>query len=77
MFIGSLIFFLSALVIIGQTSLPVVNKVLGTNFAPPEDAEFSYNSVQIYVGIILAMLTAVTQYLKYKSTERSYFWKRC
>lgn len=76
MFIGSLIFFLSALVIIGQTSLPVVNKVLGTNFAPPEDAEFSYNSVQIYVGIILALLTAITQYLKYKSTESSYFWKK-
>jgi cytochrome c-type biogenesis protein CcmF len=71
-----LIFFLSALVIIGQTSLPVVNKVLGTNFAPPEDVEFSYNSIQIYVGIILALLTAITQYLKYKSTESGYFWKK-
>lgn len=76
MFIGALIFFLSALVIIGQTSLPVVNKVLGTNFAPPEDVEFSYNSIQIYVGIILAILTAITQYLKYKATDSAYFWKK-
>ncbi|HRF18374.1 MAG TPA: cytochrome c biogenesis protein CcsA, partial [Chitinophagaceae bacterium] len=35
MFIGSLIFFLSAILIIGQTSLPVINKVFGTNIAPP------------------------------------------
>ncbi|MFM8591693.1 MAG: cytochrome c biogenesis protein CcsA [Sphingomonadales bacterium] len=76
MFIGSLLFFLSALVIIGQTSLPVFNKLFGTNLAPPEDVEFSYNSIQIYVAIIVALLTALTQYFKYKHTETSFFWKK-
>jgi len=76
MFIGSLLFFLSALVIIGQTSLPVFNKLFGTNLAPPEDVEFSYNSVQIYVAIIIALLTAFTQYFKYRRTESSFFWKK-
>jgi cytochrome c-type biogenesis protein CcmF len=75
-FIGSLVFFLSAIVIIFQTSTPVLNKVLGTTIAPPADAEFAYNSIQIYVAIIVALLTAVSQYLKYKQTDRSYFWKK-
>ena len=76
MFIGSLVFFLSALVISGQTSLPVFNKIFGTTLAPPEDVEFSYNSIQLYVALILAVLTAISHYLKYKSTTRSFFWKK-
>jgi len=76
MFIGSLVFFLSAMVIIGKTSLPVFNKIFGTKTAPPEDAEFAYNSIQIYVAIIIALLTAITQYLKYKSTTGSFFRKK-
>ena len=76
MFIGSLVFFLSAIVISGQTSLPVFNKIFGTTLAPPEDVEFSYNSIQLYVALILAILTAISHYLKYKATSRSYFWKK-
>ena len=76
MFIGALVFFLSAIVIIGKTSLPVFNKIFGTNIAPPEDAEFAYNSIQIYVAIIIAALTAISQYLKYKDTSGKYFWKK-
>ena len=76
MFIGSIVFFLSAIVIISQTSLPVVNKLFHTNLAPPADVEFSYNSIQIYVALILAFLTATTHYFKYRNTSRSYFWKK-
>ncbi|HET9430579.1 MAG TPA: cytochrome c biogenesis protein CcsA, partial [Chitinophagaceae bacterium] len=76
MFIGSLVFFLSAIVIIGKTSLPVFNKLFGTNIAPPEDPEFAYNSIQVYVAIIVAVLTALTQYLRYKDTPTSLFWKK-
>src|SRR5687767_12966823 len=76
MFIGSLVFFLSALVIIGQTSLPAFNKIFGTQIAAPEDPEFAYNSIQVYVAVILALLTAVTQYMRYKDTPSSLFWKK-
>ncbi len=76
MFIGSLVFFLSAIVIIGKTSLPVFNKIFGANVAPPEDAEFAYNSIQVYVAVIVALLTAIGQYLKYKDTSGAYFWKK-
>jgi cytochrome c-type biogenesis protein CcmF len=76
MFIGSLIFFLTALFIIAKTSVPLVNKVIGTNFAPPQDVEFSYNKVAAMIAIIIGMLTAIGQYFKYKSTPRRYFIKK-
>ncbi|HMJ46299.1 MAG TPA: cytochrome c biogenesis protein CcsA, partial [Ferruginibacter sp.] len=76
MFIGSIVFFLSALFIIAKTSVPVFNKIFGTRFAPPEQLEFSYNKVIILVAIIIGLLTAVTQYLKYKDTTRAYFFSK-
>lgn len=76
MFIGSLVFFLSALVIIGKTSLPVVNKIFGSNLAAPEDQEFAYNQIQVFVAIIVGFLTAFTQYLKYRSTPGGFFRKQ-
>lgn len=76
MFIGSLVFFLSAIVIIGKTSLPVFNKIFGTKIAPPEKPEFSYNQIQVFVAVIIAVLTAVTQYLKYRQTNTRYLLKK-
>ncbi|MBK7883177.1 MAG: cytochrome c biogenesis protein CcsA [Chitinophagaceae bacterium] len=76
MFIGSLVFFLSALFIIAKTSLPVFNKIFGSKLAPPEDLEFSYNKVMVLVAIIIGLLTAITQYLKYKSTASGYLLKQ-
>src|SRR5688572_9019886 len=76
MFIGALVFFLSAIVIISKTSLPVINKIFDVNMAAPEDEEMAYNQIQIFVAIIIGVLTAVTQYLKYKSTTGKAFWKK-
>jgi cytochrome c-type biogenesis protein CcmF len=76
MFIGSLIFFLSAIVIIGITSLPVMNKMFGIKKAAPENQEFLYNQIHIFVAIIITVLTATAQYLKYKNTPRGFFWKK-
>lgn len=76
MFIGSLVFFLSASVITIITSLPVFNKILNTKWAVGEDPEGFHNQVQIFVAIILGTLTAFTQYLKYKNTAKEYFFKK-
>ncbi|MEO6220845.1 MAG: cytochrome c biogenesis protein CcsA [Ginsengibacter sp.] len=76
MFIGSLIFFLSALFIIAVTSLPVYNKVFGTNIADPQDREFTYNKVLVLVAFIIGILTAFSQYFKYKNTSRQYLFKK-
>ena len=86
MFIGSIVFFLSALFIIAITSIPVYNqlplikdliiKINGGKLAPPENPEFLYNKVMVLVAFIIGLLTAVTQYFKYKSTGTSYFLKK-
>jgi cytochrome c-type biogenesis protein CcmF len=75
MYIGSLVFFLTSVFIIAKTSVPVYNKIFGTKIAPPEDIEFSYNKVIVLVAIILGFLTAITQYLKYKTTTAKYLVK--
>jgi cytochrome c-type biogenesis protein CcmF len=76
MFIGSLVFFLTALFIIAKTSVPVYNKIFGTSIAAPEEVEFSYNKVVVLVAIIVGLLTAASQYLKYKNTTSAYFFKK-
>lgn len=76
MFIGSLVFFLSAMVIIFKTSLPVFNKLFGINTAAPEDVEYSYNQIQVLVAVIIGLLTGATQYLRYRSTPTKIFWKK-
>ena len=77
MFIGALVFFLSAMVITWQTSFnPIFNKLTGKTTAAPEDPEFAYNKIQVFVAVVLGILTAVTQYLKYKNTDKKYFLKK-
>ncbi len=76
MFVGALLLFLSALYITSITSIPVYNKVFGQKVAPPEDNLYAYNKVMILVVIVIAALTAITQYLKYKQTSSAYFWKK-
>jgi cytochrome c-type biogenesis protein CcmF len=76
MFVGALLLFISAMFIIGQTSLPVINKFFGTKFAPGKDIEYSYNKVLILFGLVITILTAIVQYLKYKKTESSFLNKR-
>ena len=76
MFIGSLVLFLSSLAIIVPTSFPLINKIFGTNLVIGEDQEFAYNRVQIFVAIIIGILTAFGQYLKYKNTAKTSFFKK-
>ncbi|HET9745518.1 MAG TPA: cytochrome c biogenesis protein CcsA, partial [Chitinophagaceae bacterium] len=76
MFIGSLVILISAIIITAQTSIPVYNKVFGWSIAPPPDVEFFYNRIQIFIAIIIGVLTAIGQYLKYKETSKQYFMKK-
>lgn len=74
MFVGSLLMFVSAGYIIALTSLPFINKLIGTKWAIGQDVEYVYNRVMILVTVVIALLTAITQYFKYKETTRKYFW---
>jgi cytochrome c-type biogenesis protein CcmF len=84
MFVGSLVLFLSAMLIIAMTSIPVVNKIAGffsgrekliNPLAVGEDAAYAYNRIQIFVAIILGVFTGFGMYLKYKATARVFLKK--
>ncbi len=74
MFVGSLLLFVSAGYIIVLTSLPFINKLFDTQWAIGKDVEYVYNRVMILVIVVIGILTAITQYFKYKETTRKYFW---
>lgn len=76
MFIGSLVFFLAALYIIGFTSVPVYNKMFNLKLANPEDVEYLYNRVMVLVAIVVGALSAIGQYFRYRDTPNKYFWKK-
>lgn len=76
MFIGALVLFISSFQIIVTTSIPVINKVLGTNFAPPLNPIDHYNSWQVPFAIIIALLIAVGQFFKYKKTDSKEFVRK-
>ncbi len=82
LFIGALILTISAFQISFSTSIPVLNKFLSAfrviplfenlfekDLAPPVNPEQHYNSIQIWVAIIIVCLTGTVQYMRYKSSE--------
>lgn len=75
MYIGSLALFLCSIFIIAKTSIPVYNKLFNKKIAPPEDIEFSYNKVVIIVVFIIAILTAIVQFFRYKENTKAFLLK--
>lgn len=69
MFIGVLVLVISCFQITITTSIPVINKILGTHFAPPLDVKAHYNSWQIPIATVIALLLAVAQFLKWKKSD--------
>jgi cytochrome c-type biogenesis protein CcmF len=73
MFIGSLILFLSAMYVIIFTSLPVINLLMKKKVNTGDDQAFSYNRIEIFIAILIGVLTAIAQYLKYRGTTQRQF----
>ncbi|MES2565365.1 MAG: cytochrome c biogenesis protein CcsA [Bacteroidota bacterium] len=73
MFVGSLVFLLSSLVITYFTSIPVLNKLFSLEKAPIKIAD--YNLWMIPFAIVALLLVAVTQFFKYKKTDPKRFIK--
>jgi cytochrome c-type biogenesis protein CcmF len=74
MFVGSLVFFISATHIIIFTSFPVINKIIHTQYAPPKAAH--YNQVEIWMAIMAAILAGIAQYFSYISSSLSQILKK-
>lgn len=88
LFIGALILTLSALQITFTTSIPVWNKflvlfrkipglsdLLQKDLAPPVDVASHYNGIQVWIAIIIALLSACVQFLRYKKSDTVKFFK--
>lgn len=74
MFVGSLVFLLSALVITYFTSIPVLNKLFNLQKAPIKVAD--YNMWQTPFAIVVLILIALTQFFKYKKTDKAVFFRQ-
>ncbi|MEP7171039.1 MAG: cytochrome c biogenesis protein CcsA, partial [Bacteroidota bacterium] len=68
-FIGMLVLVISCLQITFTTSIPVINKVFGSNMAPPAKAIEHYNSWQIPIAVVISLLIGIGQFFKYKNTN--------
>jgi cytochrome c-type biogenesis protein CcmF len=75
MMIGSVVLLLSAFQITITTSIPVINKILGSNIAPPVDNVGYYNTWQTPYAILIALLIAAAQFLSYGKNDRRTFFK--
>jgi cytochrome c-type biogenesis protein CcmF len=73
MFIGSFILLLAALQISVTTSIPVwaplAKWISGKDVAPPVEPVAHYNNIQLWVAVLVAILSAKVLYLKYKTTD--------
>lgn len=74
LFLGSLVLILSSLIITYFTSIPVINKLFGTQYAPPKVPV--YNTWMMPFAILLMLLIAGAQFLKYKKTDGKKFLMR-
>lgn len=80
MFIGSIVLLLSSIQIIFATSLPIwaplAKWITGKDFAPPVDPVTQYNNIQVWVAIVISLLSATVLYLRFKQTDMKKVWKR-
>ena len=74
MFIGSLVLFMSAILITGATSLPVFNEVMlyfdpvfdELSIVDPED---HHNRFQIWIGIFIGLATGLAHFLRWRESD--------
>jgi len=76
MFIGMLVLCISAIQITFTTSIPVINKIFGSNLAPPVEVKEHFNSWQMPIAMIIALLMAVGQFFKYKESNPKEVFKK-
>ncbi len=76
LFIGAIMLSISCFQVILTTSIPVINKLFGTNVAPPTNVIDHYNKWQIPIAVLILMISGFAQFLKYKNTEPNKFIKR-
>lgn len=75
MLIGAVVLLISAVQVSSTTSIPVYNKVFGQSLAMPSDMVGHFHRWQVPLAILLGLLVGATQFMKYKRTQSSKFFK--
>ena len=73
LFIGALVLSVACIQILATTSVPVFNAIFGTQIAPPPNVIQHYNKWQVPFAVVVASISAFSQYLKYKKTDPKKF----
>jgi len=80
MFVGSFILLLSSIQISITTSIPVWSPlakwITGKDVAPPVNPVQHYNSIQVWVAIIVGLLSATVLYFKFKHSDMKVVGRR-
>lgn len=71
-FVGSLVIAASAVHLTAVTSIPVINKLFGSKYAPMGIDD--YNMVQAVFALFITLLMAAIQFLRYKQEKAGKFW---
>ena len=72
--LGVLTLMLSALQVFAMTSLPVFNKLFGTNMAPPADQVTYYSNIQLWFATAVALLSGTGQFFYWQKTDKEKLW---
>ena len=76
MLMGAVVAVMSAFQVISTTSIPVFNKIFGTQIAPPIDNVNFYNTWQLPFAVAISVVIAISQYLIYGKNETKVFLKK-
>jgi len=76
MMYGSIVLLLSAFQVISTTSIPVINKVFGSNMAPPNETTAFYNNWQMPFAMVAALLLGLGQYISYGKNDVKKFFRK-
>lgn len=74
LFIGALVLTVACVQIIASTSIPVFNAIFGTKVAPPVDPVHHYNKWQAGFAVVVGLLSAFTQFMRYKRSDARRFY---
>lgn len=70
LFLGTLVLLFSGLGITLATSLPVINKIFGTNLAPPVEVQFFYYRWNVWFAVLFGILSGMGQFLWWLKAEK-------
>ncbi|MCI4671524.1 MAG: cytochrome c biogenesis protein CcsA [Bacteroidia bacterium] len=71
--IGVIVFIFSSLMITVATSLPVFNKIFGTNLAPPPNVQLFYYNWNVWFAIMFGVASGIGQFLWWNRAKGKQF----